>query len=156
MVSAKSKPNVELFTDGACSGNPGIGGYCAILRYKDKEKRIIGSEKLTTNNRMELTAVIKGLEALKVPSKVKVYTDSQYVINGITNWIHNWVKNNWKNSQKKEVINKDLWQRLLSATEGHKVEWFWIEGHKGHKLNELCDKLAVEAIKDFKENNEKA
>lgn len=156
MASRKSKPLVELFTDGACSGNPGIGGYCAILRHKDKEKRIIGSEKLTTNNRMELTAVIKGLEALKVPSKVKVYTDSQYVVKGITKWMPNWIKNNWKNSRKEDVLNKDLWQRLLSLTKGHELEWHWVEGHKGHKENELCDKLAVEAIKEHKKRDEEA
>jgi len=154
MTQKKTKPVVELFTDGACSGNPGVGGYCAILRHKDKEKRVVGSEPLTTNNRMELMAVIMGLEALKKPSKVKIYTDSEYVVKGITKWIPNWLKNNWKNSQKKEVINRDLWERLLKATEAHEIEWNWIRGHQGHKENELCDELAVKAIKEAKKKNE--
>lgn len=151
-MTKKIKPVVELFTDGACSGNPGVGAYCAILRHKDKEKQIVSSEPLTTNNRMELMAVIAGLEALKIASKVKIYTDSQYVVNGITKWLPNWLKNNWKNSQKKDVLNRDLWERLLKAMDGHEIEWNWIRGHQGHKENELCDKLAVEAIKAAKKD----
>lgn len=151
-MTKKNKPVIELFTDGACSGNPGVGAYCAILRYNDKEKQIVCSEPLTTNNRMELMAVIAGLEALKVASKVKIYTDSQYVVNGITKWLPNWLKNNWKNSQKKDVQNRDLWERLLNAMDGHEIVWNWIRGHQGHKENELCDKLAVEAIKAAKIN----
>lgn len=154
MTRVAKKPIVELYTDGACSGNPGVGGYCAILRYKDKEKRITGAEPLTTNNRMELMAVIKGLEALKVPSHVRIYTDSQYVINGITRWMDNWLRNNWKNSQKKEVANRDLWERLLNLLKVHEAEWYWLEGHKGHEYNELCDKLAVEAIKSYRVKDE--
>lgn len=151
-MTKKNKPVIELFTDGACSGNPGVGAYCAILRYNHKEKQIVCSEPLTTNNRMELMAVIAGLETLKVASKVKIYTDSQYVVNGITKWLPNWLKNNWKNSQKKDVQNRDLWERLLNAMNGHEIEWNWIRGHQGHKENELCDKLAVEAIKAVKIN----
>ncbi len=151
MMTTKAIPEVEIFTDGACSGNPGVGGYCAILRYRDREKRIIGTEALTTNNRMELTAVIMALEALKKPAKVHIYTDSQYVVNGITKWLPGWLKKNWKNSQKKPVQNRDLWERLVKAMERHTVEWHWVEGHRGHRENELCDKLAVEAIKKVKE-----
>lgn len=147
MTSKKTVPIVEIFTDGACSGNPGPGGYCAILRYKDKEKTIVGADPCTTNNKMELTAVIEALEALKKPSHVKIVTDSQYVVKGATEWLTNWIKHNWKNAQKKEVKNKELWQRLLKAMSPHKITWEWVEGHKGHVENETCDKLAVEAMK---------
>lgn len=152
MHEQKEKPVVEIYTDGACSGNPGKGAYCAILRHKNKEKRIIGTELQTTNNRMELMAVIAGLESLKAPSKVKIYSDSQYVIKGVTEWLPNWLKNNWKNAQKKEVLNKDLWERLIKVMAKHEIEWYWIRGHEGHKENELCDRLAVEAIKSLQKN----
>jgi ribonuclease HI len=141
------KPFVEIYADGACSGNPGPGGYGALLRFGDKEKEISGHEELTTNNRMELMAVISALESLKKPCKVTVTTDSNYIVKGMTEWIAGWIKNNWRNSQKKDVLNRDLWERLLKAVSPHEVEWVWIKGHSGHPENERCDKLAPEAIK---------
>ena len=141
------KPHVEIFTDGACSGNPGMGGYGVILRCDRKEKEISGCSPLTTNNRMELTAVIKAIEALKMPCKVKVVTDSNYVVQGMTLWILQWLKNNWKNAQKKEVINRDLWEKLFHLSKLHEIEWVWIKGHGGHTENERCDKLARFEIK---------
>jgi len=141
------KPSVEIFTDGACSGNPGVGGYGVILRSNGKEKEISGCQPLTTNNRMELTAVIKALEALKRPCKVKVVTDSNYVVQGMASWIFQWLKNNWKNAQKKEVINRDLWERLFHLSRIHEIEWEWTKGHSGYAENERCDKLARFEIK---------
>jgi ribonuclease HI len=141
------KPNVEIFADGACSGNPGVGGYGVILRSNRKEKELSGCTPMTTNNRMELTGVIKALEALKRPCKVKVVTDSNYVVQGMTSWIFRWLKNNWKNAQKQEVINRDLWERLLNLSNKHEIEWEWIRGHDGYPENERCDKLARHAIK---------
>ena len=140
---------VELYTDGACSGNPGSGGYGAILRFKDKlgeyhEKELTAGYKLTTNNRMELLSVIVGLEALKKPCSVTIYSDSKYVVDAIDKkWIDGWVANNWKNSQKKAVKNVDLWKRFLEAQKNHKIKFVWIKGHNGHSENERCDKLAV-------------
>lgn len=144
------KPSVEIFADGACSGNPGVGGYGVILRYNRKEKELSGCTPMTTNNRMELTGVIKALEALKRPCKVKVVTDSNYVVQGMTSWIFRWLKNNWKNAQKQEVINRDLWERLLNLSNKHEIEWEWIRGHDGHPENERCDKLARLGIKRCK------
>jgi ribonuclease HI len=144
------KPFVEIFADGACSGNPGVGGYGVILRFKEKERELSGCDPHTTNNRMELTAVIKALEALKRPCKVKVVTDSNYVVRGMTSWIFGWLKNNWKNAQKKKVQNRDLWERLLSLATIHAVEWEWIRGHDGYPENERCDKLARRTIKRCK------
>jgi len=141
------KPIVEIFADGACSGNPGIGGFGAILRSGHKEKELSGCEKHTTNNRMELLGVISALEALKKPCKVRITTDSKYIVKGITEWIDGWIKNNWRNSQKKDVLNRDLWERLLKASAHHDPEWIWIKGHNGHVENERCDELAREAIK---------
>lgn len=146
------KPYVELFADGACSGNPGVGGYGVILRSGSKEKELSGAEPLTTNNRMELIAIIKGLEALKKPSKVKVFTDSNYIVQGMTSWIFKWQKNGWKNSKKEDVVNRELWERLLSLSNIHEIEWKWIKGHHLHKENERCDRLARLAIKKFREN----
>jgi len=146
MKKAK-KPFVEIYTDGACSGNPGIGGYGAILRCGDKEKELTGCETLTTNNRMELLGVISALEALKNPCRIRITTDSKYIVKGITEWIDGWIKNNWKNSQKKDVLNRDLWERLLKASKPHDTQWVWIKGHNGHAENERCDELAREAIK---------
>ena len=144
----KEKENlVEIFTDGACSGNPGPGGYGAILKYREKIKEISGCEKLTTNNRMELTAIIEALKQLKRPCKIRIMTDSTYVVNGITKWIHGWIKRNWINSQKKPVLNKDLWIQLLKLTKSHQIEWKWIKGHHGHQENERCDELARKATK---------
>jgi ribonuclease HI len=137
-----NKPFVEIYADGACSGNPGPGGFAAILRTGNKEKEISGSECLTTNNRMELMAVISAIEALKRPCRIRVITDSKYIVQGMTEWIHGWIKNGWRNSQKKEVLNRDLWERLLKAVNGHEVEWSWIKGHSGHAGNERCDELA--------------
>src|SRR4030042_2311175 len=117
---------VEIFADGACSGNPGIGGFGAILRAGEKCRELSGCEKLTTNNRMEMMAVITALEALKRPCSVRVTTDSNYIIKGMTEWIGGWIKNNWKNSQRKDVLNRDLWERMLRAAEGHEMEWEWI------------------------------
>jgi len=137
---------VEIFSDGACAGNPGPGGHGTILRYGKREKEISGYCPDTTNNRMELIAVIKGLEALKRPSRVRIVTDSNYVFKGITIWIHVWQKRNWVTSRKEPVLNKDLWERLLRGSKPHTIEWRWIRGHAGHPENERCDKLAREAI----------
>lgn len=137
---------VEIFTDGACRGNPGPGGWGAILRYNKHEKKINGSEPLTTNNRMELTAVIKALKQLKKRCKVEITTDSKYVQQGITSWIEQWKKNNWKTSNKKPVKNLDLWQQLDTIANQHEIIWHWVKGHSNHKENELADQLANEAI----------
>jgi len=149
MPHAKAKNSeILIFADGACSGNPGPGGYGAILRTNGNEMEISGSEPETTNNRMELMAVIAALESLTRPSKVKVITDSSYVVKGITEWMPNWLKNNWRNSQNKPVLNRDLWERLLNVVSKHQVTWHWIKGHDGHPENERCDRLATEAIKN--------
>lgn len=146
----KDKKIVEIYTDGACSGNPGVGGWCAILRYGDKEKIISGGENLTTNNRMELTAIIKALSELKRSCNVKVYTDSHYLIKGITEWLPVWIQKNWKNSSKKPVENRDLWEILYKLTQKHSIEWEWVKGHSGHKENELCDTIAKKEIERLK------
>lgn len=146
MKSVK-RPNVEIYADGACKGNPGIGGYGIILKSGEKVKELSGCVGNTTNNRMELTAVIKGLEALKVPCDVTVFTDSNYIVKGMTEWIHSWVKNKWKNSQKQIVQNKDLWEKLLELSRIHNIKWKWVKGHAGHDENERCDKIARLAIK---------
>ncbi len=138
---------MEIFADGACSGNPGVGGFAAILKSDDRVKELSGCEKMTTNNRMELLGVITALEALKRPCKVKVTTDSNYVVKGMNEWIDGWKKKNWLNSQKKPVLNRDLWERLLAAASPHEVEWAWVKGHNGHRENERCDELAREEIK---------
>lgn len=136
---------VEIFTDGACSGNPGPGGYGAILRYEGHEKELSGGEAQTTNNRMELTAVIVALEALKFPCKVILTTDSKYVVDGIEKgWAKSWRANGWKKKDKKPALNPDLWGRLLDLLEIHSVEFNWVKGHAGHPENERCDALAVE------------
>lgn len=133
---------VVIYTDGACSGNPGPGGWGAVLMMGEKSKDISGGEANTTNNRMELMAAIQALNALKEPCDVALYTDSQYVRRGITEWIHGWQKNGWKNSQKKPVKNADLWQDLLKSQERHNVAWHWVKGHAGNKYNERADTLA--------------
>lgn len=136
---------VEIFTDGACSGNPGPGGYGAILRFEGHEKELSGGEAQTTNNRMELTAVIVALEALKFPCKVILTTDSKYVVDGIEKgWAKSWRENGWKKKDKKPALNPDLWGRLLDLLEIHEVEFNWVKGHAGHPENERCDALAVE------------
>lgn len=148
---AEKKLLVEIYTDGACSGNPGKGGYGCILRYKDKnlkyhEKELSAGYRLTTNNRMELMAVIAGLEALKQPCRVIISSDSKYFADAFNqHWIESWQKNNWKTAGKKPVKNVDLWQRLLKAMQHHEFEIVWIKGHSGHEFNERCDKLAVMA-----------
>ena len=137
---------VEIYTDGACSGNPGPGGWGALLRWRDREREISGGEGETTNNRMELMAAIQALEALNRPSRVRLYTDSKYVKDGITSWIHNWKKKGWKTSKRKPVKNVDLWQRLDAALGRHEVDWLWVPGHAGHKDNERADALARRGI----------
>ena len=135
---------IEIFTDGACSGNPGPGGWAAILRFNGIEKELSGGEKDTTNNRMELTAVIKALEALRYPCNVKLTTDSKYVCDAINQkWVYGWRDNNWRKKDKKPALNPDLWQKLLSLLEKHNVEFIWVKGHNDHPENERCDKLAV-------------
>lgn len=146
--------NVELFTDGACSVNPGMGGFAAILRYKGKEKVISGGDEYTTNNRMELLAVIEGLKALKEPCNVAVYTDSQYVANGLEKgWAKSWRANGWRKSDKKPALNADLWEQLLTLSEKHTLNIHWVKGHAGHKENERCDFLARKEIENIKKEN---
>lgn len=142
----KKDKYIEIFTDGACSGNPGPGGWCAILKYNNHEKIISGFDKDATNNKMELTAIIKALEIIKRKSRIKVYSDSQYLIKGITEWLPKWIKNNWKNSKKEEVQNKVLWQKLYLLSQKHEIEWIWIKGHEGHPENEKCDLIAKKII----------
>ncbi len=137
---------VDIFTDGACSGNPGPGGWGALLRYGTKERELFGGEKDTTNNRMELTAVIRALETLTRPVKVRVHTDSTYVQQGITKWIHGWKKNGWRTSNKDPVKNADLWKLLEEAATRHHVEWHWVKGHAGHEGNERADALANKGV----------
>jgi ribonuclease HI len=141
---------VEIFTDGACSGNPGPGGWGAVLRYKGVEKELSGAAPETTNNRMEMTAAIAALEALKRPSRVHLTTDSQYLRNGITQWIHAWKRRGWKTADGKPVKNQDLWQRLDEALKPHRVDWHWVRGHAGHPENERADELARAAIKGLR------
>ena len=138
--------NIDIFTDGACAGNPGPGGWAAILRAGPQEKELSGGEADTTNNRMELTAVIRGLEALKQPSQVMVHTDSRYVMDGTTQWIRNWKKNGWKTADRKPVKNEDLWRVLDALCARHSVQWRWVRGHSGHPENERADALARSAI----------
>ena len=137
--------HVEIATDGACKGNPGPGGWGALIRMGTREKELSGGEKLTTNNRMELTAAIEGLNALKRPCRVTLSTDSRYVMDGLTKWIHGWRKNGWKTADKKPVKNADLWQALIEAAAPHRVEWQWVKGHAGHPDNERADRLASDA-----------
>lgn len=141
---------VEIFTDGACLGNPGPGGWGAILRYRGEEKELSGGELETTNNRMEMLAAIIALESLTRPVSAQLFTDSTYVRDGITKWIHGWKKNGWKTAAKKAVKNVDLWQRLDSAAEQHFVDWQWVKGHAGHPENERADDLARAAAETFK------
>jgi ribonuclease HI len=143
-------PEVVIYTDGACSGNPGPGGWGALLIKGEAVKEMFGGERQTTNNRMELMAVIKALSALKVPCEVALYTDSQYVRHGITAWIHNWKRNGWKTADRKPVKNIDLWQKLDALREKHDIAWHWVKGHAGTELNERADRLANEGMAPFK------
>tara|TARA_B100001250_G_C19716924_1_gene751908 strand:- start:720 stop:1166 length:447 start_codon:yes stop_codon:yes gene_type:complete len=139
---------IQIFTDGACKGNPGPGGWGAIVRFKDNEKELNGYNSLTTNNIMELTAVIESLKVIKKPFDIEITTDSKYVKNGITLWIHNWKKNGWKTASKKPVKNKELWIELDNLIIKHRVSWKWVKGHSGHLENERADQLANEAIEN--------
>ena len=142
---------VDIFTDGACSGNPGPGGWGVLLRYGDTEKELCGGEGATTNNRMELLAAIEAIEALKHPSRVRLHTDSTYVKDGITRWIRGWKANGWKTAARKPVKNVDLWQRLDAAAARHEIEWRWVKGHAGHPDNERADRLAREGLAQTRE-----
>jgi ribonuclease HI len=146
--SASVKPKVEIYTDGACKGNPGPGGWGAILMTNGHEKELYGYEAVTTNNRMELMAVIQALEALKRPCDVDLHADSQYVLKGIREWIHGWKKRGWKTADNKPVKNDDLWIRLDAAQKGHTIRWHWVKGHAGHDLNERADQLANKGISE--------
>jgi len=148
MGSAVSETSriVEIFSDGACSGNPGPGGYGTLLRFGGHLKELSGYAPQTTNNRMELMGAIAGLEALTRPCKVRLTTDSQYVMKGMTEWIEGWIRRGWKNSKKQDVPNRDLWERLLALCRTHQVQWCWVRGHAGHPENERCDELARAAI----------
>lgn len=139
---------VQLITDGACLGNPGKGGWACILRFGDKKREMWGSSPQTTNNRMELTAAIEGLSALKEPCAVEVVTDSEYLKNGITTWIHGWKRNGWKTAAKKPVVNQDLWMQLDALAARHKIDWTWTKGHADHDDNNRCDELATRAARE--------
>lgn len=142
---------VEIYTDGACSGNPGPGGWGAVLIYGDHQKEISGGAEETTNNRMELTAVIEALSLLKRPCKIVLTTDSKYVVDSVTKgWVYSWKKRGWKKGDGKPALNSELWQKLLPLLEMHDVEFVWVKGHAGHEYNELCDKMAVEESQKFK------
>lgn len=147
---ASKLPKIEIHTDGACSGNPGPGGWGALLRYGQTEKELSGGEKLTTNNRMELLAAIEAIESLTKPCCIDLYTDSQYVQKGISEWLPNWIKRGWKNAKGEPVKNQDLWQRLNAATKSHAIAWHWVKGHSGHPENERVDNLARLAMEQYK------
>ena len=149
-ATSKEAGRLAIYTDGACSGNPGPGGWGAILMFGEHRKELNGGEGDTTNNRMELLAAIEALEALKRPSSVDLYTDSAYVKNGITSWIHGWKRNGWRTADKKPVKNAELWQRLDAALVSHNVEWHWVKGHAGHPENERADELARQGMAPFK------
>jgi len=141
---------VEIFCDGACSGNPGPGGWGCILRWQGKEKDLAGSAPETTNNRMELTAAIEGLSTLKRPCRVVITTDSQYLVKGMSEWLPGWIRKGWINSKKEPVLNRDLWERLNELAKMHSIEWKWVRGHNGHAENERCDELARRAIEEMR------
>jgi ribonuclease HI len=145
-----SDGTVEVFTDGACRGNPGPGGWGAVLRFNGRERELYGGERETTNNRMELTAAIQALEALKRRCRVRITTDSTYVQKGITEWLRNWKKKNWKTASRKPVKNIDLWKRLDAVVSQHQVEWHWVRGHSGHPENERADQLANRGIDELR------
>lgn len=141
--------HVQIFTDGACKGNPGPGGWGAVIRMGEREKDLSGGEALSTNNRMELMGAIRALQALKRPCRVTLTTDSRYVMDGLTKWIHGWLKNGWRTADRKPVKNADLWQELLAAAKPHRLEWKWVKGHAGHVDNERADRLASAAADSF-------
>jgi ribonuclease HI len=147
--SAKMPHRIRIYTDGACRGNPGPGGYGAILLYKEHQKKISGGEKETTNNRMELRGAIEALKTLKKSSEIILHTDSKYVMDGIMKWITNWKKNGWRTADRKAVKNADLWQELDVEVEKHQIEWIWVKGHSGNHYNEIVDELAREAAEKF-------
>jgi ribonuclease HI len=146
---------VEIFTDGACSGNPGPGGYGSILRCGGKTKEISGYDLHTTNNRMEMMGVIEALRLLKKPCIIRIVTDSNYVVKGMTQWLPGWIKRNWVNKRKRPVLNRDLWEMLLNLSKPHEIEWVWVRGHAGHEENERCDELAKRAIRTALEESGK-
>jgi ribonuclease HI len=146
MAKSNDKPSVEIFTDGACTGNPGPGGFAAMIRDQKGTRELSGCERKTTNNRMEMRAAIEALRELQQPSRVKMVTDSQYLVNGITRWIFGWIKRNWVTSQQTPVLNRDLWETLWDLTQVHDIEWTWVKGHARHPENERCDRLARAAI----------
>ncbi len=150
-----SEEVVEIYSDGACRGNPGPGGWGVLLRFNKEEKELWGGEADTTNNRMELTAVIRALEALKRPSRARVFTDSQYVQKGISEWVHDWKERNWRTADKKPVKNLDLWKRLDELAALHEVEWHWVRGHAGHPENERADRLANRGIPGAEMENDR-
>lgn len=145
---------VEAYTDGACRGNPGPGGWGVLLRYRGTERELFGGERATTNNRMELTAAIRALESLNKPCRVRVCTDSQYLLKGITEWLPNWIRRNWRTAAKTPVKNEDLWRRLVEVQTAHRVEWQWVRGHTGHPDNERADRLANRGIDELLRRNE--
>ncbi|PTN11551.1 ribonuclease HI [Nitrosomonas aestuarii] len=154
-MTKENKENiVEIYTDGACKGNPGVGGWGALLKYSGREQEIFGGEKHTTNNRMELLAAIRALELLKRPCKVHLYTDSQYVHKGISQWMHAWKVRNWKTANKKPVKNEDLWRLLDELSQQHEIEWLWIRGHAGHTENERADLLANYGVEKIVAENQ--
>ena len=152
MTTIPPPKKVELFTDGACKGNPGPGGWGVILRMGKHEKELSGSDPSTTNNRMEMTAVIRGLKALIEPCEVTIYTDSRYVIDGITKWVHGWKRNGWVNASKQPVRNADLWHDLIEVAKRHEISWQWVRGHNGHPENERVDRLASDAALEAARN----
>ncbi len=149
------KEQIEIFTDGACRGNPGPGGWGVLLRYQGKERTLYGGEAETTNNRMELMAAIIGLESLKESCRVSLTTDSKYVMSGITDWINNWKKRGWKTASRKSVKNEDLWRRLDDVSQQHEINWQWVKGHSGHRENELVDALANKGVDELLLQNNK-
>ncbi len=156
MHAMRNLKRIEIYTDGACSGNPGPGGWGAILRYREVEKELSGYTPQTTNNRMELTAVLEAVRVLKEPCSITIHSDSQYLRNGITKWIIKWKQNGWKTSTKEPVKNRDLWEALDQATQTHQVDWIWVKGHNDHPENERCDALAREAIRAGSKSNSQA
>lgn len=149
VAEAASEAKVEIWTDGACKGNPGPGGWGALLKYGDHERELFGGEAATTNNRMELTAVIEALDSLKRRCRVLLHTDSQYVQLGITEWLPNWIRRDWKTADRKPVKNADLWQKLQAAAARHEIEWRWVKGHAGHDGNERADELANRGVESL-------